>query len=119
MAKKKAVKQIVKPMKKTEIFKYLAEKLNMKKQEVENFMNELTQLAYKQCKDPKGFTIPGLGKLLLKQRKARMSRNPFTGEQIKIKAKKVLKFRVAKQAKLAIVGEQPKPKVVKAKPKKK
>lgn len=115
MAKKKEQN---KPMKKTEIYKYLAEKLNMKKQEVENFMNEFVQLAYKQCKDPKGFTIPGLGKLLLKQRKARMGRNPLTGEKIKIKAKKVLKFRVAKQAKLAIVGEQPKSKTKTTKTKK-
>ena len=58
--------------------------------------------AYKKAKD--GFTVPGIGKLVLVQRKARMGRNPATGEQIKIKAKKVVKFRVAKAAKDAILG---------------
>jgi DNA-binding protein HU-beta len=59
-------------------------------------------MAYKGAKD--GFTVPGLGKLVLVNRKARMGRNPATGEVIKIKAKKVVKFRVAKAAKDAILG---------------
>jgi DNA-binding protein HU-beta len=59
-------------------------------------------LAYRQAKNQ--FTIPGIGKLVLVDRKARMGRNPATGEQIKIPAKKVLKFRVAKAAKDAILG---------------
>ena len=59
-------------------------------------------MAYKEAKNT--FTLPGIGKLVLVQRKARMGRNPATGEAIKIKAKKVVKFRVAKAAKDAILG---------------
>jgi len=58
-------------------------------------------LAYKNAKS--GFTVPGLGKLVLVDRKARMGRNPATGETIKIAAKKVVKFRIAKACKDAIV----------------
>ncbi len=57
-------------------------------------------LAYKEAKN--GFTVPGLGKLVVVQRKARTGRNPATGATIKIPAKKVLKFRIAKAAKEAI-----------------
>ena len=59
-------------------------------------------LAYKNAKN--GFTVPGIGKLVLVNRKARMGRNPATGEAIKIKAKRVVKFRVAKACKDAILG---------------
>jgi len=59
------------------------------------------QMAYKQAKN--GFTIPGLGKLVLVNRKARMGRNPATGETIRIPAKRVLKFRIAKAAKDAVL----------------
>ncbi|MEI8140288.1 MAG: HU family DNA-binding protein [bacterium] len=62
----------------------------------------LVGLAYKNAKN--SFTLPGLGKLVLVNRKARMGRNPATGETIKIKAKRVVKFRVAKAAKDAILG---------------
>ena len=62
----------------------------------------LIGLAYKEAKNK--FTVPGLGKLELKNRKARMGRNPKTGEPIQIKAKRVVKFRVAKAAKDAILG---------------
>ena len=62
----------------------------------------LVDLAYKEAKNK--FTIPGLGKLELKNRKARMGRNPATGEAIKIPAKRVVKFRVAKAAKDSILG---------------
>jgi DNA-binding protein HU-beta len=57
----------------------------------------MVQLAYREA--PNGFTIPGLGKLVLVHRKARMGRNPATGEPIHIPAKTVLKFRIAKAAK--------------------
>ena len=60
----------------------------------------LAATAYKEAK--KGFTIPGIGKLVVVARKARMGRNPATGETIRIKAKKVLKFRIAKAAKDAV-----------------
>ena len=66
------------------------------------FLDALACLAYKEAKN--AFTVPGLGKLQLKNRAARMGRNPKTGEPIQIKAKKVVKFRVAKAAKDAILG---------------
>ena len=62
----------------------------------------IAALAYKNAKN--SFTLPGLGKLVLVHRKARLGRNPATGETIQIKAKKVVKFRVAKAAKDAILG---------------
>jgi DNA-binding protein HU-beta len=64
----------------------------------------MAALAYKEAKN--SFTLPGLGKLVLVNRKARMGRNPQTGEAIKIPAKKVVKFRVAKAAKEAILGKK-------------
>ena len=64
----------------------------------------LVALAYKNAKN--SFTIPGLGKIVLVNRKARMGRNPATGETIKIAAKRVVKFRVAKAAKDAILGSK-------------
>ena len=72
-----------------------------KKQGVQ-ILEALVALAYKNAKN--SFTIPGLGKIVLVNRKARMGRNPATGETIKIKAKRVVKFRVAKAAKDAILG---------------
>lgn len=79
----------------------LAEATGLNKKEVNNFFEELAALAYKEAKN--SFTIPGIGKLVLVNRKARMGRNPATGETIKIPAKKVVKFRVAKAAKDAIL----------------
>ncbi|MEI6786356.1 MAG: HU family DNA-binding protein [Verrucomicrobiota bacterium] len=72
-----------------------------KKQGVQ-ILEALVALAYKNAKN--SFTIPGLGKIVLVNRKARMGRNPATGETIKIAAKRVVKFRVAKAAKDAILG---------------
>ena len=73
----------------------------MSKKATGEFIQELVVLAYKEAK--KGFVVPGLGKLVLVDRKQRMGRNPKTGEQILIPAKKVVKFRIAKQAKDAIL----------------
>jgi len=67
-------------------------------------LEALVALAYKNAKN--SFTIPGLGKIVLLDRKARMGRNPATGETIKIAAKRVVKFRVAKAAKDAILGSK-------------
>jgi len=88
-------------MTKSQIMTKLAEKTGLRKKEVLGVIAELVQLAYKEAKN--GFTIPDLGKLVLVQRKARMGRNPATGEPIQIPAKKVVKFRVAKAAKQAIL----------------
>ncbi|MGQ9650679.1 MAG: HU family DNA-binding protein [Phycisphaerae bacterium] len=82
--------------------KTLAEKVGISRKQAMQFMEELATLAYKEAKN--SFTLPGLGKLVLVNRKARMGRNPATGEAIKIPAKKVVKFRVAKACKDAILG---------------
>ena len=84
---------------KSQIMKDLAGKCGMKKKEVLAVVETLVQMAYKEAKN--SFTIPGLGKLVVVHRKARIGRNPATGEQIQIPAKRVLKFRIAKAAKLA------------------
>ena len=86
-----------KPLTKSQIIVKLAEQNDMTKKDVSAFLDSLAQLAYKQAK--KGFTIPGIGKLVVVKRKARMGRNPATGETIKIPAKTVLKFRISKIAK--------------------
>jgi len=91
-----------KPMTKSQIADALAEKTGVTKKVATQFMEEYANLAYKEAK--KGFTLPGLGKLVMVQRKARMGRNPATGATIKIPAKKVVKFRVAKACKDAILG---------------
>ena len=94
--------KVVKPMTKRQIIDHLAVKLDQPKKVAEDFLNEYTELAYKEAK--KSFVMPGLGKLLVDKRKARTGRNPATGETIKIPAKKVLKFRIAKAAKDSILG---------------
>jgi DNA-binding protein HU-beta len=80
----------------------LADVTGLTKKQVNSFFEELAKLAYKEAKN--SFVIPGLGKIVLVHRKARMGRNPATGETIKIAAKKVVKFRVAKAAKDSILG---------------
>jgi DNA-binding protein HU-beta len=93
----------VKPMTKAQILGELADKLEMTKKDVNGFIETLTELAYKETKKKGSFTLPGIGKLVLQKRKARMGRNPQTGEEIKIKAKTVVKFRVAKACKDTII----------------
>ncbi len=95
---------MAKAMTKSQIADELAKKVDIKKKTAVQFLEELANLAYKEAKN--SFTLPGIGKLLLVQRKARMGRNPQTGEAIKIPAKKVVKFRVAKAAKDAILGKK-------------
>lgn len=99
MAFKKA-KATDKPLTKSGIIDALATETGLSKKDVGNLLGKLAELAYAQALP--GITIPGLGKLAVVQRQARMGRNPATGEQIKIPAKKVLKFRIAKAAKDAI-----------------
>ena len=89
-----------KPMTKTQLIAALAEKMELTKKQVASLLEAITEIAYAQAK--KGFTLPGVGKLLVVKRKARMGRNPATGEAIKIPAKTVLKFRIAKAAKDAV-----------------
>ena len=94
MAEKKA-------MTKSQLVARLAEKNGVSKAAVKEILDDLAQIAYKEAKV--GFTVPGIGKLVLVKRKARMGRNPATGQTIKIPAKNVVKFRVAKACKDAIV----------------
>ena len=89
-----------KPKTKTQIIAALAEDTGLTKKDVISVIDSMVQMAYKEAKV--GFTIPGLGKLVVVNRKARDGRNPATGEKIRIPAKKVLKFRIAKAAKDAI-----------------
>jgi DNA-binding protein HU-beta len=89
-------------MTKTETVRELSERSGLDRKQVGSLLEELAKLSYEQARD--GFTIPGLGKLVLVDRKARLGRNPATGEQIQIPAKRVLKFRIAKQAKDAVLA---------------
>jgi DNA-binding protein HU-beta len=93
---------MAKAMTKAQIVSHLAEKTCLTKQTASQVLEELANLAYKQAKN--GFTIPGIGKLVLVNRKARKGRNPQTGAVIDIPAKRVVKFRVAKAAKDSILG---------------
>ena len=93
---------MAKALTKSQIAAAIAEKNGLTKKQSVEILEQLAALSYKHAKDT--FTIPGLGKLVLVNRAARMGRNPATGEAIKIKAKRVVKFRVAKAAKDAILG---------------
>jgi len=93
---------MAKALSKSQIAATLAESVGITKKQSVQFLDELAALAYKQAKN--SFTVPGLGKLVLVNRKARQGRNPATGETIQIPAKRVVKFRVAKAAKDAILG---------------
>ncbi len=90
-----------KPMTKAQIADHIASNAGITKKLAVQILEEIAQLAYKESKY--GFTLPGLGKLVLVNRKARMGRNPQTGEAIKIPAKRVVKFRVAKACKDAVM----------------
>lgn len=68
------------------------------------FLDVVTNIALREVKKNGEFTLPGIGKLVKQKRKARMGRNPATGASIKIPAKTVVKFRVAKAAKDAVLG---------------
>ena len=93
--------KVIKPMTKAQLIAHLAETAEITKAQSTAVVTELAAQACKQAK--LGFTIPGIGKLVLVQRKARWGHNPQTGEKIKIKAKKVLKFRVAKACKDTVI----------------
>ena len=91
-----------KALSKSQIATAIAEKNSLTKKQAVEILESIVELAYKNAKNT--FTLPGLGKLVLVNRKARVGRNPATGETIQIKAKRVVKFRVAKAAKDAILG---------------
>lgn len=93
-----------KPITKAKAIETLAAKTGLTKKDVSSLLSNLAGLAYKEAKN--SFTIPGIGKLVLVNRKARTGRNPQTGAAIKIPAKKVVKFRVAKACKDAVPGNK-------------
>ena len=93
---------MAKKLTKSAMLSALAVKSGLAKKQVAQVIDELVALAYKEAKN--SFTLPGLGKLVLVNRKARIGRNPATGAQIQIPAKRVVKFRIAKAAKDAILG---------------
>ncbi len=92
---------MAKALTKSQITEQIAKKAGITKKATNEILNHLAELAYKHAKN--SFTIPGIGKLVLVRRKARMGRNPQTGEALKIPAKRVVKFRVAKACKDAVL----------------
>ncbi len=93
-----------KALSKSKVIAKVADNVGLSKKEAKATIESLVTLAYKEAAN--GFTIPGLGKLVKVRRKARMGRNPATGETIKIPAKTVLKFRIAKAAKDAVLTKK-------------
>jgi DNA-binding protein HU-beta len=94
-------------MTKTQLVRHLGEKIGTNNKTAAAFLEHLTDTAVKETKKNGVFVIPGLGRLVKAHRKARMGRNPQTGEPIQIKAKTVVKFRVAKATKDAIAPKKP------------
>ena len=95
---------MAKSMTKSKVLDHLSKRLDLSKKKVNEALEELVGLAYREAKN--AFTLPGVGKLVVVNRKARMGRNPQTGVAIKIPAKRVLKFRIAKAAKDAVLGKR-------------
>jgi DNA-binding protein HU-beta len=92
-----------KPITKSQIVAYFAKKLELSKKAATSVIDEMAMLAITETKKAGSFTLPGIGKLVLSKRKARVGRNPATGEAINIPAKTVVKMRIAKPCKDAIV----------------
>ena len=90
-------------MTKSQLLTLLAEKSGLAKKDVKNFLEVLAETAYGEVKKSGQFVLPGFGKMVKVNRKARIGRNPATGEEIKIPAKTVVKFRLAKAAKEAVL----------------
>ena len=95
---------MAKALSKSQLAAAIAEKASISKKQSVEILDYIAELSYKHAKDT--FTLPGIGKLVLRNRAARMGRNPKTGETIQIPAKRVVKFRVAKAAKDAILGSK-------------
>ena len=93
-----------KPLTKSQLSSSLAEKAGITKATARAVIDAVASIACEEVKTKGEFTIPGIGKLVISNRSARMGRNPATGEVISIPARKVLKFRVAKACKDAVLG---------------
>lgn len=94
---------MAKKMTKAQLMSALSEKSGFAKKDVAELFGALTEIAYKEVKKNGEFILPGFGKMVKTKRKARMGVNPATGEKIKIAAKTVVKFRLAKAAKDAVL----------------
>lgn len=92
-----------KPLNQTQVVAALADATGKSKAEVKSFLNALAEMAAKQAKSTGAFQLPGFGKLVMAKRAARTGRNPMTGATIKIPAKTVVKFRLGKAMKDAVV----------------
>ncbi|HEX8179570.1 MAG TPA: HU family DNA-binding protein [Pyrinomonadaceae bacterium] len=101
-----ATKAGKKRMTQSEVLNHFAEKFGMKRSQVRELFDELANLASGEVKGNGEFALPGFGKLVLSQRKAREGRNPQTGETIQIPAKTTLKFRVSKAMKDTVVPKK-------------
>ena len=102
--KKQTKKAAGKPLSKAQIVSHLAERVGSSKKSAAQFFEVLHDLAVKEAKGGAGkFVIPGIGRIVKAHRKARMGRNPQTGEAIKIKAKTVVRLRPAKAMKDAVL----------------
>ena len=95
---------MAKVMTKAATVSHLASKTGLTKKQVVGFIDEVQALAVKEAKKSGAFVLPGVGKVVLSNRKARMGRNPQTGEPIKIAAKRVVRIRPVKVLKDAILG---------------
>jgi DNA-binding protein HU-beta len=92
-----------KPLTKSQIVSHVSKKFDLSKKMAGSIIDEMAALAVAETKKAGAFTFPGIGKLVMVKRKARVGRNPATGEPINIPAKTVVKMRVAKACKDAIV----------------
>jgi DNA-binding protein HU-beta len=95
-----------KRMSQSEVVNHFAEKFELKRAQVKELFEELVNLASREVKENGEFVLPGFGKLVLSERKAREGRNPQTGETIQIPPKTVLKFRVGKSIKDSVVPKK-------------
>jgi DNA-binding protein HU-beta len=93
----------VKKLTQTQLITELAEAVEITKKQAKAFLDKFSDIAIRETKKNGVFVLPGIGRLVRQERKARVGRNPATGASIKIPAKKVVKFRVAKTVKDAIV----------------
>ena len=95
---------MAKSMTKSAIIGHLSQKSGLSKKQITDVMDQLNALAVKEAKNV--FVVPGFCRLVLANRKARMGRNPQTGEPLKIPAKRVVKFRLAKSLKDSVLGKK-------------
>jgi DNA-binding protein HU-beta len=95
-----------KRMSQSEVVNHFAEKFDMKRAQVKEIFEELASLAAREVKQNGEFVLPGFGKMVLSERKAREGRNPQTGETIQIPAKTALKFRLSKGMKDTVVPKK-------------